>query len=351
MRVMVVDSKLHKHSLDVDETASVTSIKSLLSSMCLVPPGCIPALVYDKRVLNDSCSLRSIAYRSDRSISLIFVRAASALTADSNTGVASHHAPLHVIAQVTATAATPENIAPAPPPPAPPSINFATEWVCERGKIWPKAVDYAIHCPKRHMLTSCRTLPLCHACGNDACCGGGSSCTQGCLYAVCAACLIVLQQPRVIAAAKGVCGGFPSLGVSAGFLQAFRSKWQHVIQGWTTEQVCQQLVKALTSRSGGSMCDQLHASGSGDVGEANLFLSHTWGDVFLHTVDAALQAAAAASGAVYIWIDVFSTSQHTALDIPSSDWMRVFRQAIEKMGSVAMVLHPWNDPAALKRAW
>ena len=64
-----------------------------------------------------------------------------------------------------------------------------------------------------------------------------------------------------------------------------------------------------------------------------------------------LEERAAASGAVFIWFDVFSTSQHSALDIPSSQWMIVFRQAIEKMGSVAMVLQPWNDPLALKRAW
>ena len=134
------------------------------------------------------------------------------------------------------------------------------------------------------------------------------------------------------------------------FLEAFKRKWQHVIRGWTTEQVCQQLVKTLTSRSGCSMCDDVQAAGSGDVGEANLFLSHTWGDVFLDTVDAALGAAerAAASGAVFIWFDVFSTSQHSALDIPSSQWMVVFRQAIERMGSVAMVLQPWNDPSGVE---
>jgi hypothetical protein len=31
--------------------------------------------------------------------------------------------------------------------------------------------------------------------------------------------------------------------------------------------------------------------------------------------------------------------------------MIVFRQAIEEIGSVAMVLQPWNNPLALKRAW
>ena len=253
--------------------------------------------------------------------------------------------------------ATSAPLVPAPPPApaaaAAPVINFATEWVCERGLVWPKAVDYSMHCPKRHTLMPCSSLPLCHVCGDDACSGGGMTCHQGCRYSVCAACVTLLQQPRAPAAARPGGGSIPMLGVSALFLEAFKRKWQHVIRGWTTEQVCQQLVKTLTSRSGCSMCDDVQAAGSGDVGEANLFLSHTWGDVFLDTVDAALGAAqrAAGSGAVFIWFDVFSTSQHSALDIPSSQWMVVFRQAIERMGSVAMVLQPWNDPLALKRAW
>jgi hypothetical protein len=236
---------------------------------------------------------------------------------------------------------------------AAPVINFATEWLCERGLVWPKAVDYQLHCPKRHTLTACALLPLCHVCGGDACSGSGMTCAAGCTYCVCAACLIALQQPRAPAAACAGGGGFPSLGVAPAFLQAFNMKWRHVIRGWTTEQVCQQLIKALTSRSGSSMCEDLRAAGSGDVGEANMFLSHTWGDVFLDTVDAALGAAeqAAERGQVFIWFDVFSTSQHSALDIPSSEWMCVFREAIEKMGSVAMVLQPWSDPLALKRAW
>ncbi len=237
----------------------------------------------------------------------------------------------------------------------PPAVNFATEWVCERGLIWPKAVDYKMHCPKRHVLTSCRLLPLCHVCGSVSSSGGGLSCAQGCTYNVCSECLTQLQRPPSPAAASSGGGVFPSLGVSAEFLRAFRSKWRHVIGGWTTEQVCQQLVKPLTCRSGRSVCDDLQAVGSGEVGEANLFLSHTWGNEFLDTVDAALGAAAEAgaeaSCAVYIFFDVFSTSQHSALDIPSSEWMRVFQQAIEKMGRLAMVLQPWNDPLALKRAW
>jgi hypothetical protein len=231
---------------------------------------------------------------------------------------------------------------------AAPAINFATEWLCERGLVWPKAVDYMTQCPKGHTLTACACVPRCHVCGDDAAGGGGMSCTQGCSYGVCAACLTTLKQQRA-AAAGGGGGGFPSLGVSAEFLQAFKVKWGQTVGGWSTEQVCQQLIKTVTCRSRGSVCDDLVAAGSSHVGEATIFLSHTWGNLFLDTVDAALGAVQAAGA--FIWFDVFSTSQHSAIDKPSSWWMSTFRDAIAKMGSLAMVLQPWDDPLALKRAW
>ena len=243
----------------------------------------------------------------------------------------------------------PPPASPAAPPPTPaPAINFATQWVCERGLVWPKAVDYMTQCPKGHTLTACACLPRCHVCGDDAQDDGGMSCTQGCTSGVCATCLTTLKQ-RPAPAAGGGGGDFPSLGVSAEFLQAFQTKWGQRIRGWSTEQVCQQLIKTLTCRSRGSVCDDLAAAGSAQVGEANIFLSHTWGNLFLDTVDAALGAVQAAGA--FIWFDVFSTSQHSAIDKPSSWWMSTFRDAIAKMGSLAMVLQPWDDPLALKRAW
>ena len=161
--------------------------------------------------------------------------------------------------------------------------------------------------------------------------------------------MTTLKQRPAPAAGGGGGGGFPSLGVSAEFLQEFQTKWGQRIRGWSTEQVCQQLIKTLTCRSRGSVCDDLAAAGSAQVGEANIFLSHTWGNLFLDTVDAALGAVQAAGA--FIWFDVFSTSQHSAIDKPSSWWMSTFRDAIAKMGSLAMVLQPWDDPLALKRAW
>jgi hypothetical protein len=149
---------------------------------------------------------------------------------------------------------------------------------------------------------------------------------------------------------------FPLMGVNGLFLKAFRSRWGNVIgEQWTTSQVCNQLIKPLTCRSRGSLCDCLAASGSAGLGEANMFLSHVWAEKFLGTVDAVLQVieerGAAAFQSTYIWFDVMSTPQHMTVDRPSSWWMDTFKNAIAKMGSLAMVLNPWHDPSALKRAW
>ena len=115
--------------------------------------------------------------------------------------------------------------APAPAPaPAAPVLNFATEWVCERGLIWPKAVDYITQCPKGHMLKACSALPRCHVCGEVGR-GGGASCVQGCIYGVCSACLAAVRQPHAAVASVHGGSGFPSLGVSPEFLQAFKTMW------------------------------------------------------------------------------------------------------------------------------
>jgi hypothetical protein len=192
-------------------------------------------------------------------------------------------------------------------------------------------------------------------CSNTTATVCGRQCANGCSYGICDNCAACHQSaPREHTSRSG--GDFPSLGVNALFLKAFKSRWSSVIgEQWTTSQVCNQLIKPLTSRSRGSLCDDLFEIGSTDVGEANMFFSHVWTDKFWSSVDAVLQLieerGAAALQTTYIWFDVFSTSQHTSVDRPSSWWMDTFKNAIAKMGRLAMVLNPWDNPAALKRAW
>ena len=80
MKVSLVDSKLHKHCVDVDASASIAEVASLLEHMSLVPAGCSPMLVYQRRILTGRDSLRGIGYNPDRSISVVCVSAPSVST-------------------------------------------------------------------------------------------------------------------------------------------------------------------------------------------------------------------------------------------------------------------------------
>jgi hypothetical protein len=81
MKVFVKDARLRRHSVDVDDGASVAHLKLLLTNMSLVPAGFVPNLVYQQRTLGDHERIGNIGYSLERSISLICVRAAVALTA------------------------------------------------------------------------------------------------------------------------------------------------------------------------------------------------------------------------------------------------------------------------------
>jgi hypothetical protein len=81
MKVFVKDARLRRHSVDVDEGASVAHLKLLLANMSLVPAGFVPNLVYQTRNLNDGDCVGGIRYSPDLSISLVCVRAAPASAA------------------------------------------------------------------------------------------------------------------------------------------------------------------------------------------------------------------------------------------------------------------------------
>ena len=75
------DARLRRHSVDVDDGASVAHLKLLLANMSLVPAGFVPNLVYQTRNLSDGDCVGGIGYSPDLSISLVCVRASPASAA------------------------------------------------------------------------------------------------------------------------------------------------------------------------------------------------------------------------------------------------------------------------------
>jgi hypothetical protein len=130
--------------------------------------------------------------------------------------------------------------------------------------------------------------------------------------------------------------------------------------GKNTTAVSNEHLKPLTEASGMSLCDQL-ASQGGDlalfVAEGNWFISHAWSYQFLHVIEAITifleteKTKSDGRGEAVIWFDMFSNSQHATHSKPFEWWKDTFMNAVEKLGNVLMILHPWDKPIALTRAW
>ncbi|KAJ3293460.1 Kinesin light chain 3 [Borealophlyctis nickersoniae] len=149
--------------------------------------------------------------------------------------------------------------------------------------------------------------------------------------------------------------GFSLLGVRLSYFDTFIDEWcggRDILDGWTTTDVCDKVVKPLTETSKKSVCDHLVEMDSLAVGRATCFISHAWQYEFLDVVDAVKHRFHKSSTAdVIVWFDLFSISQHQVAEHPFTWWTGTFMKAIRELGSVLMILHPFNNPIALGRAW
>jgi len=74
MKVFVKDARLRRHSVDVDDGASVAHLKLLLANMSLVPAGFVPNLVYQTRNLRRR---QTVSAASDTALTSAFLSCAS----------------------------------------------------------------------------------------------------------------------------------------------------------------------------------------------------------------------------------------------------------------------------------
>ena len=146
-------------------------------------------------------------------------------------------------------------------------------------------------------------------------------------------------------------------GVGLPYLSWLRSTLGASLGRMTTSQFCQMYVRPFTSRSRGSVTQQLMARGdtAQHVGDATWFISHVWSNAFADTLDAVLLFFEGREDATSakVWFDVMVTSQHgsTGPSKPSSYWMSTFKDSIARIGSLLLVVDVWNNPTALRRAW
>jgi hypothetical protein len=136
----------------------------------------------------------------------------------------------------------------------------------------------------------------------------------------------------------------------------------NVRQAFPSSFLCNTLVRYVsprTSLSCGSVAEVLseRADTRRFVGEATWFVSYTWTNSFLDTLDAILLFFQGRDDAATakLWIDVLVTPQITNSSIVSSQsssfWMTSFKSNIARMGRLLLVVDVWNNPSALRRAW
>lgn len=148
---------------------------------------------------------------------------------------------------------------------------------------------------------------------------------------------------------------FPIHGVKLSYLKEFLLKYNSSseLKGLTTTQVCESIVKPLTSKLQLSLCELLIHEDNNGVAKANLFISHAWKFEFLDVIEAIfdhLQAEEQEEEPI-IWFDLFSNNQHQAINYPFEWWKNTFRSAINEFHRTIMIFVPWNNPIPLTRAW
>lgn len=156
---------------------------------------------------------------------------------------------------------------------------------------------------------------------------------------------------------------FPRLGVTISAIDSFIDTIGGPVQleGLTTTDVCVKYVIPLTQEKSCSYCDLIKGKLSDTdpstsiddgINVANVFVSHAWKYNFLDVVNTLRQAQGDDSQLrYYFWFDVFSNNQHDTSSVPYEWWEGTFKSAIRRIGRTMLIIHPWNNPIPLTRAW
>jgi len=153
------------------------------------------------------------------------------------------------------------------------------------------------------------------------------------------------------------------VGISWTGLQAFCTQHKEKLQGKSTLQVRDEVIKILTAGQKRSFAEVY--SDPGTFGKANVFVSHAWSSNFLEELKECIenwineQHEAPLFG-WFFWIDIFTVNQH--LDVPDAidtaaaeQNFRTFSQGFQDkliaIGRAIFVLSPWDCPVWITRIW
>ena len=145
-------------------------------------------------------------------------------------------------------------------------------------------------------------------------------------------------------------------GVSLEFIRKFVADHAYFdgFQAFTTHDVSRNIVQveaapgqAYKDLSRGQ-CDE---DGVPLVADATVYVSHAWQGTFREVLEV-LEAFNAEHPDSYFWLDVFVVNQHVGfVERPPSFWDTEIKDLIQTIGTVVVVMAPYERPLPLTRAW
>ena len=143
-------------------------------------------------------------------------------------------------------------------------------------------------------------------------------------------------------------------GVTVTFLRTFVHDNQAKLEGMTTTDVCNQMIKPQTECWGISYLELLERRGDiSSFGQATHFASHAWSYSFLSFVGTIFQKCeddGLDEDATRPWIDIFSVNQHLGIE-RFDHWAVSFKVAIRVIGKALLIFIPYRGAVWLERAW
>ena len=154
------------------------------------------------------------------------------------------------------------------------------------------------------------------------------------------------------------------LGISwSSALMEFCAKNKERLQGKTTLQVRDEIIKGLTASTKSSYSD-VFAAEPGTFGPANLFVSHAWSYNFMEdlidSLCASLEQQRAPPEGWFLWIDIFVVCQwvdppKAGDSVAAARNFKIFSQAfldvLKEIGQAVFILSPWDQPVWMMRVW
>ena len=145
--------------------------------------------------------------------------------------------------------------------------------------------------------------------------------------------------------------GFPSLGISVQFLDDLvKTCGEENLLTWSTNDVCEQILKPYTATHKISMCELLSRCGHAAVGLATVLVSNTGQCEFVEMVNA-MKTYFKDAMDTKVWIGIFSLNQHSIHEKDVHWRINTYRKGIEKMEQIVIVLSYWCDPIPFKQEW